>query len=56
MSEQDDATDTEAASYDVAAIERKWQQVWADLEPFRADDDSPRGEALRADDVPVPER
>ena len=25
-------------SYDAAAIESKWQQVWADLDPFRADD------------------
>ncbi len=25
-------------SYDAAAIEQKWQQVWSDLDPFRADD------------------
>ncbi|MGA8845894.1 MAG: leucine--tRNA ligase [Nocardioides sp.] len=25
-------------TYDAAAIERKWQQVWAELDPFRADD------------------
>ncbi|GAA5148702.1 leucine--tRNA ligase [Nocardioides marinquilinus] len=26
-------------SYDPAAVEPKWQQVWAGLDPFRADDD-----------------
>ncbi|WP_323791052.1 leucine--tRNA ligase [Nocardioides sp.] len=25
-------------AYDAAAIEQKWQQVWDDLDPFRADD------------------
>ncbi len=25
-------------SYDASAIEQKWQQVWTDLDPFRADD------------------
>lgn len=29
---------TEAEQYDVAAVEQKWQQVWAELDPFRADD------------------
>ena len=33
----------EAATYDVTAVEDKWLQVWKDLDPFRADDDSPRG-------------
>ena len=28
----------EAATYDVAAVEAKWQQVWAELQPFVADD------------------
>lgn len=32
----------DAATYDIAATEAKWQAVWAELDPFRADDDSPR--------------
>ncbi|WP_340540382.1 leucine--tRNA ligase [Nocardioides sp. GXZ039] len=42
MSEQDTTADTgtEAATYDVAQVEQKWQQVWSELDPFRADDDS----------------
>ena len=28
-------------SYDIVATEKKWQPVWEDLQPFRADDDSP---------------
>ncbi|MCY7396402.1 MAG: leucine--tRNA ligase [Nocardioides sp.] len=30
--------DTEPATYDVAATEQKWQQVWGELDIFRADD------------------
>jgi leucyl-tRNA synthetase len=32
MTEQNDE------QFDPAAVEEKWQQVWADLDPFRADD------------------
>ena len=28
--------DQEPASYDVHAVEEKWQQVWDELDPFRA--------------------
>ncbi len=28
-----------AATYDIAAVEEKWYQVWEDLQPFRASDD-----------------
>ncbi len=28
----------EAATYDVATVQRRWQRVWAELDPFRADD------------------
>ncbi len=28
----------EAATYDVTAVQEKWQRVWAELDPFRADD------------------
>ena len=33
-----ETNDQEQATYDVHAVEQKWQQVWADLDPFRADD------------------
>ena len=36
------AARAEAATYDVAAVEEKWRRVWAELDPFRADDDSAR--------------
>ncbi len=50
MSEQNATTDTVATtatdeaptSYDVSAVEQKWQPVWEELDPFRADDDSPK--------------
>ncbi|MEN8675151.1 leucine--tRNA ligase [Nocardioides sp.] len=29
-------------SYDVSAVETKWLPVWEELDPFRADDDSPK--------------
>ncbi len=28
-----------AATYDIAAVEEKWYQVWEDLQPFKASDD-----------------
>lgn len=31
-------TGGEAATYDVTAVEAKWQRVWSETEPFRADD------------------
>ena len=33
-----EASGQEAATYDVTAVEEKWQRVWAELDPFRADD------------------
>ena len=36
MSEEQTAT--EAATYDAAAVQEKWQPVWEELQPFRADD------------------
>ncbi len=35
---QRDGEGQEAATYDVAAVEEKWQRVWAELDPFRAHD------------------
>ncbi|MBS2938677.1 leucine--tRNA ligase [Nocardioides sp. J2M5] len=42
------------ATYDVAATETKWQQVWEELEPFRADDDSPREKRYALTMFPYP--
>ena len=44
----------EAATYDVAAVEEKWQRVWAELDPFRADDDSPREKRYALTMFPYP--
>ena len=38
----EDRASTQPGSYDVAAVEAKWPAVWDRLQPFRADDDSPR--------------
>ena len=46
--------DAEQASYDVHAVEEKWQQVWEDLAPFRADDDSPREKRYALTMFPYP--
>ncbi|KQT89422.1 leucine--tRNA ligase [Marmoricola sp. Leaf446] len=51
MSEHDtDGT----ARYDVQAAEEKWQRVWAELDPFRADDDSPREKRYALTMFPYP--
>ncbi len=44
----------EAATYDVAAVEAKWQRVWADLDPFRADDGSTREKRYALTMFPYP--
>ena len=44
----------EAATYDVAAVEEKWQRVWAELDPFRAHDDSPREKRYALTMFPYP--
>ena len=36
----DESGETGAATYDVRAVERKWQQVWDELDPFRTDDEA----------------
>jgi leucyl-tRNA synthetase len=53
MSEQDTHHD-EAATYDVAAVQDKWLPVWDRLEPFRADDDSPREKKYALTMFPYP--
>ena len=53
-----ETNDQEQATYDVHAVEQKWRQVWDGLDAFRAGSAAPNGsrEALRADDVPLPQR
>ena len=36
----ENATD-ERETYDIHAVEQKWQRVWEGMEPFKARDDSP---------------
>ncbi len=49
MSEQEERT-----GYDVHATEAKWLPVWNDLDPFRADDDSPREKRYALTMFPYP--
>ncbi len=44
----------EQATYDVAATEQKWQPVWEQLDPFRADDSSPREKRYALTMFPYP--
>lgn len=44
----------ERATYDIAAAETKWQRVWEELDPFRADDDSPREKRYALTMFPTP--
>jgi leucyl-tRNA synthetase len=41
-------------SYDVHATEAKWQRIWDELDPFRADDDSPREKRYALTMFPYP--
>ncbi len=45
---------TERETYDVQAVEAKWLPVWEDLQPFRADDDSPREKRYALTMFPYP--
>ena len=49
MSEQDPSQ-----TYDVHATEAKWLPVWEELDPFRADDDSPREKRYALTMFPYP--
>ena len=53
MTEERQAT-PEAATYDVASVEAKWLPVWEKLQPFRADDDSPREKRYALTMFPYP--
>ena len=44
----------ERETYDTAATEAKWRAVWDDLQPFRADDDSPREKKYALTMFPYP--
>ncbi|HEX4190869.1 MAG TPA: leucine--tRNA ligase [Marmoricola sp.] len=44
----------EQATYDVHATEAKWQPVWEQLDPFRADDDSPKEKRYALTMFPYP--
>ncbi|MBB6629295.1 leucine--tRNA ligase [Nocardioides sp. KIGAM211] len=52
MSQQDTRPDAE--TYDVRAVEQKWLPVWEQLQPFRADDDSPREKRYALTMFPYP--
>ena len=52
MSEQDHSP--EQQTYDVHATEAKWLPVWDRLDPFRADDDSPREKRYALTMFPYP--
>ncbi len=54
MSQDTAAPDGERATYDIAATETKWQRVWEELDPFRADDDSPREKRYALTMFPYP--
>ncbi|HEY0905285.1 MAG TPA: leucine--tRNA ligase [Marmoricola sp.] len=53
MTEQDTQRD-EPVGYDVHATEAKWQPVWDQLDPFRADEDSPREKRYALTMFPYP--
>jgi leucyl-tRNA synthetase len=40
--------------YDPTSVEEKWQRVWAELDPFRANDDSPREKRYALTMFPYP--
>ncbi len=54
MTTDSGAHDGERSSYDIEATEAKWQRVWEDLQPFRADDDSPREKRYALTMFPYP--
>jgi len=48
------AHEPERATYDIAGTETKWQRVWDELQPFKADDDSPREKRYALTMFPYP--
>ena len=47
-------SENEQAAYDVHATEAKWLRVWNEMDPFRADDDSPREKRYALTMFPYP--
>src|SRR6478735_2664167 len=45
---------SEQETYDVEQVQRKWLPVWDELQPFRADDDSPREKKYALTMFPYP--
>ena len=54
MSEHPQHGDEPSTTYDVTAVEEKWRPVWDRLQPFRADDDSPREKKYALTMFPYP--
>ncbi|WP_341926115.1 leucine--tRNA ligase [Nocardioides psychrotolerans] len=54
MTQRETAERDEPATYDVAATEQKWQPVWEQLDPFRADDSSTREKRYALTMFPYP--
>ena len=54
MTEDHEGPDQTRAAYDVHATEAKWLPVWEKLDPFRADDDSPREKRYALTMFPYP--
>ena len=54
MSEQTTPTERSTDAYDVKATQDKWLPVWQELEPFRADDESPREKRYALTMFPYP--
>jgi leucyl-tRNA synthetase len=49
-----DTDEPDDERFDPTAVEEKWQQVWADLDPFRAHDDSQREKRYALTMFPYP--
>ncbi|MDQ4054829.1 MAG: leucine--tRNA ligase [Actinomycetota bacterium] len=54
MTEQSETDVTEAATYDIAAVQAKWLPVWDELDQFRADDHSPKEKRYALTMFPYP--
>jgi len=54
MTQRETAEREEPATYDVAATEQKWQPIWEQLDPFRADDSSAREKRYALTMFPYP--
>jgi len=53
-SEMNEHQDDQPETYDVRATQDKWLPVWDEMQPFRADDDSPREKRYALTMFPYP--